>query len=95
MNQLMMGFKISQLRQAFTDPVVWKKQQELKAEKAERAKAKSITKSVGIKDDFMKLDNLKEDTDEQQKKMQNEDMENPKLLGTFKEAFELVLLIEA
>lgn len=42
----------------------------------------------------MKLDTMKEDPDEQQKNMVNEDMENSKLRGTLKEAYDLVLLIE-
>lgn len=42
----------------------------------------------------MKLDTMKEDPDEQQKNMVNEDMENSKLHGTLKEAYDLVLLIE-
>ena len=42
----------------------------------------------------MKLDSLKEDPDEQQKKMSNDDLENPKIYPICKEAFDLVLLIE-
>ena len=57
MNELMKGFKISSLRRAF-DPDFEKKE-------AKKAALKLSTKAKVEKDDFMRLDNLKEDPDEQ------------------------------